>query len=104
MTNAQKRRFVSLWQKEYDATVEIHRLQSRIESAQMFGGPTGSLVSRVKRLEKKRDKACHDIITMIEQGIADENTPENCKEELGHLHGYVGDCYCAIYADCVTTP
>lgn len=69
----------------------------------MSGGPTGSLTNRVKRLETKRDKACYDIIIMIQQGVAVENTPEACKVELGHLYGYVGDFYCAFYADYVAT-
>jgi len=91
-------RFVSLWQDEYDATTNLHKLDGDIEIAERFSEDASELKAERDSLMKLARNRYNSIVTMIKAGEIDENAPEKFRQALGDLYGYVSDCY----FECVT--
>ena len=93
MTNTDKKQFARLWVKEYEATVKLSQLNDKREFYRNIGKPTGMLSRSIESWEKKQTAALDSIEAGIKEGKFDQNTPDECRELLGDLCGYVCDCY-----------
>jgi hypothetical protein len=99
MDNATKRTFVRAWKAEYAACVKANALRDKIDTADALGRPTARLESQLKTQNAKMDKALEPVISLISTGEIDENATAECRQELGNLYGYAGDCYISLYHD-----
>lgn len=99
MDNATKRTFVRAWKAEYAACVKANALRDKIDTAEALGRPMARLESQLKTQTSKMDEALEPVIALISTGEIGESATAECRQELGDLYGYAGDCYISLYHD-----
>lgn len=99
MNELNKKLFVKCWKAEHEATVKIHNLQDKIDSALTREAPTQRLENSLAYWKEKQDVALNSIMPLVESGVIGEDATSTCSDQLGKLGGYVADCYYTIWVD-----